>query len=88
MRLYRSRTNRMIAGVCGGIAQHWNLDPTLVRILYVLISIFSAAFPGLLLYVILWAIIPEEPTPVPNIGGGARTTPTGGDGGGEPPPGT
>ena len=88
MRLYRSRTHRMIAGVCGGIAQHFNLDPTLVRILYVLVSIFSAAVPGFLLYVILWAIIPEEPTPVPNIGGGARTTPTGGDGGVGPPPGT
>lgn len=80
MRLYRPRTDRMIAGVCSGIAQHWNLDPTLVRIVYVIVSLFSAAFPGILLYVILWAIIPEEPTPVPNIGGGA-VTPTGGSGG-------
>jgi phage shock protein PspC (stress-responsive transcriptional regulator) len=56
----RSTTNRMVAGVCGGIAKWLNWDPTVVRVLYVVISIFSAAFPGLLAYVILWAVVPED----------------------------
>lgn len=58
-RLTRSR-DRMIAGVCGGIAEYYNLDPTLVRVGYVLLSICSAAFPGLLVYLILWLIMPER----------------------------
>ena len=59
-RLLRSRSNRMIAGVCGGLADWLGWDPTLVRILYVLISIVSAAFPGLLVYLILWLLMPER----------------------------
>jgi phage shock protein C len=62
-RLTRSK-NKMIAGVCAGIAQWLGWDPTLVRILYVIISIASAAFPGILLYIILWIIMPEEESPV------------------------
>lgn len=58
-RITRSKTDRMIAGVCGGIAAYLGVDPTLVRVGYVLLSFLSAAFPGLLLYVILWAVIPE-----------------------------
>lgn len=58
-KLARSRQNKMIAGVCAGIAAYFNLDPTLVRIVYVLVSIFSIAFPGILVYIILWVIIPE-----------------------------
>jgi phage shock protein PspC (stress-responsive transcriptional regulator) len=61
MALQRSRSDRMIAGVCGGIAKSLGWDPTLVRVLYVLISIFSAAFPGILVYIILWVVMPEEP---------------------------
>jgi phage shock protein PspC (stress-responsive transcriptional regulator) len=57
MLLKRSR-NSMIAGVCGGIAAWLGWDPTIVRIAYVLISIFSAAFPGILVYIILWIIMP------------------------------
>jgi phage shock protein C len=52
--------NRQIAGVCGGLAEYFGLDPTLVRVCYVLLSIFSAAFPGLLVYIILWILIPER----------------------------
>ncbi len=59
-RLYRSRSNRMIAGVCGGIAEYFNIDTSLVRIIYVIISVFSAAFPGILIYIAAWLIIPEE----------------------------
>lgn len=58
--LKRSKSNRLIAGVCGGLAQWLGWDPTVVRFLYVVASIFSAAFPGLLVYVILWVVMPEE----------------------------
>jgi len=57
--LSRSRHDRMIAGVCGGIARRFGWNSTLVRVLYVLASIMSAAFPGLLVYLILWLLIPE-----------------------------
>jgi phage shock protein PspC (stress-responsive transcriptional regulator) len=50
--------NRMIAGVCAGLAEWLKLDPTLVRIGYVLLSVLSAAFPGILVYIILWIIMP------------------------------
>ena len=55
----RKSKNRMIAGVCGGIAEWLGWDPTLVRVLYVVISIFSAAFPGVLVYIILWIVMPN-----------------------------
>ena len=58
--LQRSKSNRTIAGVCGGIAQTYGWDPTLVRVIYVLASILSAAFPGILVYIILWVLVPEE----------------------------
>ena len=58
MALIRSRRNRMIAGVCGGLAQSLGWDPTLVRILYVRVSVISAAFPGILVYLVLWAVMP------------------------------
>jgi phage shock protein C len=60
MPLIRSRRNRMIAGVCGGLAAWLGWDVTLVRILYVLLSILSVAFPGILVYVVLWAVMPED----------------------------
>ena len=50
----------MLAGVCGGLARWLGWDPTLVRVLYVLLSIVSAAFPGFLVYLILWIIVPED----------------------------
>ena len=58
--LRRSKSNRWIGGVCAGLAQWLGWDVTLVRVLYVLVSIFSAAFPGILAYIILWIIMPEE----------------------------
>ena len=61
MALLRSRRDRIIAGVCGGIAHALGWNPTTVRILYVLVSILSAAFPGILVYIILWIVMPEEP---------------------------
>jgi phage shock protein C len=56
--LRRSREHRIIAGVIGGFAEYFDRDPTLLRVLYVIISIASAAFPGILIYLLLWLIIP------------------------------
>jgi phage shock protein C len=56
--LARSKRNKMIAGVCGGIAESLDWSPTTVRILYVIISILSVAFPGILFYLVLWALMP------------------------------
>lgn len=58
--LRRSRRDRMIAGVVGGLADYLGLDPGLARIVYVLVSIFSAAFPGIIVYILLWILIPQE----------------------------
>lgn len=59
-RLYRSKKNRMIAGICGGIGEYFDIDPTLVRVIYIIVSVFSIAFPGILVYLILWVIIPHS----------------------------
>jgi phage shock protein PspC (stress-responsive transcriptional regulator) len=61
MPLQRSRRHRMIAGVCGGLAEWLGWDPTVVRVLYVLVSVLSAAFPGILVYLLLWIIMPRAP---------------------------
>ena len=58
-RLQRSRKDKMIAGVCGGIAEWMGWDPTVVRLFYILLSILSAAFPGVLVYLILWLVTPQ-----------------------------
>lgn len=60
-RLYRSKTERMISGVCGGLAVYLNVDPTVVRLVWALVSIFSTGIPGVLLYAVCSLIIPEEP---------------------------
>jgi phage shock protein C len=60
-KLLRSN-NRIIAGVCAGIAEWLGWDITLVRILYLVISILSAAFPGILVYIILWIVMPKQTT--------------------------
>jgi phage shock protein C len=57
--LQRSRRSRLIAGVCGGLAEWLGWDPALVRILYVLVSVLSAGFPGILVYVVLWIVMPQ-----------------------------
>ena len=60
MALKRSTTNKNIAGVCGGIAEEFGWNPTLVRVFYVLATIFSAAFPGVILYICLWILMPKD----------------------------
>ena len=59
--LQRSSRDKMIGGVCGGLAHWLDWDPTLVRVGYVLLSVMSVAFPGILVYILLWAIMPENP---------------------------
>jgi phage shock protein PspC (stress-responsive transcriptional regulator) len=60
MAVLRSRNDRLIAGVCGGFAKALGWNSTAVRIIYVMGSILSAAFPGILVYLVLWAVMPEE----------------------------
>ncbi len=59
-RLYRSTTDKKIAGVCGGIAEYFDIDPTIVRIIAVIL-LLPGGLPGFLPYLILWAIIPVKP---------------------------
>ena len=58
--LRRSVRDRVMAGVCGGIGDYLGIDSTVVRVTYVLLSILSAAFPGILVYILLWVLIPER----------------------------
>ena len=48
-----------LAGVCGGLANYFDIDPTVVRVAYLLLTVFSAAFPGIVLYLIRWAVLPK-----------------------------
>lgn len=59
MPLHRSRTHRMLAGVCGGLADWLGWSPTLVRVLFVTVSVLSAAFPGIIVYLALWLFMPK-----------------------------
>lgn len=67
--LRRSRRNAMIAGVCAGFAEHFDLDTALVRVMWALVTVFSGVVGGILAYVVCWIVIPAEevnaPTPVP-----------------------
>lgn len=58
-RLYRSKTERMLGGVCGGLGEHLNVDPTVIRLVWAVIALLSLG-TGLLIYIIAWIIIPEE----------------------------
>jgi phage shock protein C len=62
-RLTRSRKHKIIAGVCGGIAEYLEVDPTVVRVVYVIASLLSAAFPGLLAYIVLVFLMPLPDSP-------------------------
>ena len=53
-------SNKMLAGVCAGLAEYWDLDPTLVRVVYAALSVFSAGFPGVLLYIIMALLMPQD----------------------------
>ncbi len=59
--LMRVRQGKLIAGVCGGIAKWLDWDPTLVRLGYVVLTVLSVGFPGILIYILLWILMPQEP---------------------------
>jgi phage shock protein C len=58
-KLYRSRTDKQVAGVCGGLAAYFNVDVTLMRVLFILLGILGAT--GIVLYIAMWIIVPQEP---------------------------
>jgi phage shock protein C len=58
-KIFRSRTDRMLGGVCGGLGAYFNLDPTLVRLAFVAVTLLGGS--GVLIYIILWLITPQEP---------------------------
>lgn len=60
-RLYRSTQDRKIAGVCGGIAEYFNIDPTIVRVVAILL-LLPGGLPGFLPYLVLWIVVPNAPT--------------------------
>lgn len=62
-KLYRSRTDQMIGGVCGGLADYFNMDPTVIRLLFVLLAVLAGH--GVLIYLILWLVIPPAPVLTP-----------------------
>jgi len=62
-RLYRSTTDKMIGGVAGGLAEYFKIDPTLVRVLFVVVTILGGG--GILAYIILWIVVPEKPYTIP-----------------------
>jgi phage shock protein C len=63
-KLYRPRNDKTIAGVCSGLAQYLGVDPVVIRLLFVLLF-FTPHVPALLIYLILWVVIPQEPAPTP-----------------------
>ena len=63
-KLYRSRTNKTIAGVCGGLAEYLNIDPTIIRVIWALVALSGA---GLLAYLVCALIIPEKPADIIDV---------------------
>lgn len=59
-KLYRSEENKMIAGICSGFAEYFNMDPTLVRLFFVLLALITAGFPVILFYIIAYFVIPAQ----------------------------
>jgi phage shock protein C len=69
-RLYRSKTDKMIGGVCGGIGETYGIDPTILRLAWVFIGLLTVIMPAVITYVVAWIIIPEKPEeqkPVVNV---------------------
>jgi phage shock protein C len=64
-KLYRSQTQRMIAGVCGGLAEYFNLDATLMRVLFLLLAVFGGS--GIVIYIVMWIIVPDASKAPPSV---------------------
>ncbi len=65
-RLYRSEKNRVLAGVCGGVGEYFDVDPVLIRLIYLMATLFTALVPGLICYLIAIAIVPDAPLITPS----------------------
>lgn len=59
-KLFRSNTDKRLCGVCGGIAEYFELDPTIIRLLWVVLTLFSTVFPGVLAYIICALVVPKQ----------------------------
>jgi phage shock protein C len=58
-KLYRSSTDRKLAGVCGGLAEYFNLDPTLIRVLFIVLAVLGGS--GIVIYLAMWILVPNQP---------------------------
>jgi len=65
-RLYKSQTNKVLAGVCGGIGEYFEMDPVVIRLLYLVIMVFTAVAPGVVVYLIAMFVIPKGPAMMPS----------------------
>ncbi len=65
-RLFRSRSEARLAGVCGGLGAFFNIDPVFVRLIWVAATLLTGLVPGLLAYAVAWIIVPPEPAPAPS----------------------
>lgn len=59
-RLYRSHTNKVLAGVCGGLGEYFDIDPVLIRLLYLFVTVFTGLVPGVFCYILAVAIVPPR----------------------------
>jgi phage shock protein C len=64
-KLYRSQNQRMIAGVCGGLAEYFNVDATLMRVLFLLLAVFGGS--GIVIYIVMWIIVPDASKAPPTV---------------------
>jgi phage shock protein C len=64
-KLYRSQSQRMIAGVCGGLAEYFNVDATLMRVLFLLLAVFGGS--GIVIYIVMWIIVPDARKAPPTV---------------------
>lgn len=62
-KLYRSTSDKMLGGVAGGLAEYFDIDPTIVRVLFIVVTLFGGG--GILAYIILWIVVPEKPYQIP-----------------------
>lgn len=76
-KLYRSTSDKMIGGVAGGLADYFSIDPTLVRVLFVVATLFHGG--GIIAYIILWIVIPQKPYQIPGMNSGINSQQETGD---------
>ena len=66
-RLYRSREETQLVGACGGIGVYFGIDPVLVRLLWIIVTVLTGILPGVVVYLLAWLIMPLEPAPAPIV---------------------